>query len=65
MKIRMKFKKATKHTFVFEECNEDGSEKDNFECSIPSLYVRKSAIREPAQFIHVTLECDHVSNSFN
>ena len=57
MKILMKFKKATKHTFVFNECDEDGKElMSTAMASIPSLYIRKSAIKEPAQYITVTVE---------
>jgi hypothetical protein len=55
----MKFKKATKYTFVFEECNEDGTEKDIFSCSIPTLYIRKSAISGPAQYITVQVEVNN------
>lgn len=58
MKIRMKYKKETKHTFVFEECNEEGVLTDNMFCRVPTLYIRKSALKTPAQYINLTLETE-------
>jgi hypothetical protein len=58
MKIRMKFKKATKNTFVFEEILEDGQVADPAMAKIPTLYVRKSALEGPAQIISVTVEVE-------
>jgi len=58
MKIRMKFKKATKHTFVFEECLADGKPADSMLAKIPSLYIRKNALSGPAQYITVIVEVE-------
>lgn len=63
MKIRMKFKKATKHTFVFAEVLPDGREVDNEQAKIPSLYIRKSALPGPAQYITMTVEVEGNGNS--
>ena len=54
MKIWMKYKKATKHTFVFEQCDEMGNPVENLQAQIPSLYIRKHAIEGPLQ--HITVE---------
>ena len=61
MKIRMKFKKATKNTFVFEEINNQGEQVDSALARIPSLYIRKSALSGPAQIITVTVEVENGS----
>ena len=54
----MKFKKATKNKFVFQECLADGHIADPTMAVIPALYIAKSAITKPAQRITVTVEVD-------
>ena len=56
MQIFMKFKKGTKNKFIFNECNEMGEITDPVHAIIPSLYIAKGAIKDPAQFITVTVE---------
>jgi len=51
----MKYKKSTKGTHVFEEEVPENTEVQFFS-SIPSLYIRKAALIEPAQQIKVTVE---------
>ncbi len=53
--VTMKYKKSTKGTHVFEE---EVPEDQNiqFFSSIPSLYIRKAALIEPAKMIKVTVE---------
>ena len=55
--ITMKFKKSTPGTHVFVErlMNEDG-DPIKVTASIPSLYIRKTAMTELAQVIRVTVE---------
>jgi hypothetical protein len=63
MKIRMKYRKATKNTFVFDEVLADGREADKALATIPSLYIRKSALTKPAQYITVTVEIENENSS--
>lgn len=56
MEIFMRYKKSTLHTHVFVECDEMGEEVESKDCKIPMLYIRKIAIKEPMQFITVTVE---------
>ncbi len=58
MKIYMKFKKATKNKFVFQECTKGGGDLDPILANIPALYIAKSAITQAAQRITVTVEVD-------
>ena len=57
----MKFKKATKNTFVFEEVVPENEGELQYVSSIPSLYIRKAALSGPAQFITVTVEVENGS----
>lgn len=52
IEITMKYKKSTKGTHVFEEV----LTSEHAVYSIPTLYVKKTALTEPAQEIKVTLE---------
>lgn len=54
----MKFKKATPGTFVFNEIDDKGNILTGDDASIPSLYIRKSALSGPAQNITVTVEIE-------
>ena len=60
--VTMKFKKSTKGTHVFEEVptteftDGPGEPTRNKTLSIPSLYIRKTAMTELAQVIRVTVE---------
>ena len=56
MKVTMRFKKSTKNTHVFEEVLADGRPADANMASIPSLYIRKSALPELTKDIIVTVE---------
>lgn len=51
IEITMKYKKSTKGTHVFEEVVDT-----DVPWSIPTLYIRKTALKEPAQEIKVTVE---------
>ena len=57
MKIRMRFKKSTKGTHVFAQVDEDGR-IETLNASIPTLYIRKSALKDPAKFINITVEIE-------
>ncbi len=59
MKIRMKYKKSTKNTFVFNEIDAMGNEVKSINAKIPSLYIRKTALKGPAQIITVTVEVEN------
>ncbi len=61
MKIRMKYKKSTKNTFVFEEIVPEDEGELKYVSSIPSLYIRKAALKGPAQIISVTVEVENGS----
>jgi hypothetical protein len=52
----MKFKKATKNKFVFEQCDELGEVIPSNEADIAGLYISKSAFDKPLQFVTVTVE---------
>ena len=54
--ITMKYNKSTKGTHVFAEIDEDGVIMESRDASIPSLYIRKTALAELAQKIKVTVE---------
>lgn len=56
MKIWMKFKKATKNKFVFEECDEMGETVAPIKARIAGLYLAKNALDGPAQHITVTID---------
>ena len=55
--VTMKFKKSTPGTHVFEEIVPENEWAGmQYFSSIPSLYIRKLALTEPAQVIRVTVE---------
>ena len=56
IEVTMKFKKSTKGTHVFEEVAPKPEGKVTYFSSIPTLYIRKAALAEPAQKIKVTVE---------
>ena len=53
--VTMKFKKSTQNKHVFEEVEGETLEKVGLS-AIPSLYICKTALTEPAQVIRVTVE---------
>jgi len=53
--ITMKYKKSTPGTHVFIE-DLTPAEQEFHTSAIPSLYIRKSALTEPAQKIRITVE---------
>ena len=53
--VTMKFKKSTPNKHVFEEVEGETLEKVGLS-AIPSLYICKAALTEPAQVIRVTVE---------
>lgn len=56
IEITMKYKKSTPNTYVFEEVAPEPESDVMYFSSIPSLYIRKSAMTKPAQEIKVTME---------
>ena len=54
--ITMRYRKSTPGTHVFEEIDMKRESLRPLISSIPSLYIRKSAMTELAQEIRVTVE---------
>ncbi len=54
--ITMRYRKSTPGTHVFEEIDETRESLQPIIPSIPSLYIRKGILGEPAQKIRVTVE---------
>ncbi len=56
IEVTMKFKKSTKGTHVFEEVEPEAEGDVQYFASIPSLYIRKAAMLQPASKIKVTVK---------
>ena len=55
-KIYLKYRKSTPGTHVFDEVGIDGSPVENFEKKIPSVYIRKGAIKSTLGILVLTLD---------
>lgn len=56
IKITMRYRKSTPHTYVFEEVDMKRESLKPIVSSIPTLYIHKNALTELAQEIKVTVE---------
>lgn len=55
--IHMQLKKDTKNTYVYAEIDRHGIALEDFEASIPTLYIRKQVFgRTPPQQITLTFK---------
>jgi hypothetical protein len=56
MQIHFQFEKSTKGAHRYQEVDQAGTPVDRAEIQVGSLYIRKSAMPEPAQALTVTIE---------